>query len=167
VIDLEVYRQERLREVAGEAERLLAEADAAVASELDVARRAFESILAEARADGTAAAQRELDLARARGRRKAQEIVLAAQREVYDGLGDRARSAASALRADPGYDALLDRLEQLARQQLGNDARIQRDPPDLGGVVAEAHGQHVDYSLAALIDRSVRRLGQEVEGLWT
>jgi vacuolar-type H+-ATPase subunit E/Vma4 len=167
VIDLEAYRQERLRQVSGEAERLLAEADAAVASELDVARRSVEAILAEARAEGAAAAQRELDLARARGRREAQGIVLAARREVYEGLSDRARSAAFALRTDPGYDALLDRLEQLARQQLGNDARIERDPPELGGVVAEAHGRRVDYSLAALIDRSVRGLDQEVEGLWT
>jgi vacuolar-type H+-ATPase subunit E/Vma4 len=167
VIDLEAYRTARLGDAAAAADRLLAEADAAVAAELEHARRTAETILAEARADGTADAQRELELARARGRRRARAIVLAARQEAYQGLRERGHAAAQALRTGPRYTALLDRLEQLARGQLGPDARVERDPPDLGGVIAEADGRRVDYSLAALVDRSVQGLGGEVEELWT
>lgn len=166
-MELEAFRRARLAEVAAEADRLLAEADASVASELEVARRTAEAVLSQARSDGAAEAEREMELARARGQRSARGIVLAARREAYQGLCERARATAFELRATPGYGALLDRVERLVRQQLGDDTRIERDPVDLGGVLAEAHGRRVDYSLAALVDRSVRGLGEEVEQLWT
>jgi hypothetical protein len=72
-----------------------------------------------------------------------------------------------ALRDDPGYPALIDRLERLAREQLGPAAEIERDPPLMGGVLGRAGGQHVDYTLPAISERHLQAMGAEVERLWS
>jgi vacuolar-type H+-ATPase subunit E/Vma4 len=166
VIDLHVFRAARLEEAAVEARRVLAEADAVVAAELESARRTAEAIIREARAEGVSDAERELELGRARGQRRARGIVLAARRDAYEHLREGALAAAFERRGTPGYAALVDRLERRVAAQLGDAARIERDPPDLGGLRAEAGGRRVDCSLGALVDRALRDLGREVETLW-
>jgi len=167
VSELEVFRSARLAMVSREADTLLADTDASVASELADARREADAILAQARADGIAEAERQMATAQARGQRGARRIVLAARSEAYQDLCDQARVAVLGLRGSSEYPRLLDRLERLARERLGEGVAIERDPPDRGGVIAEAQGRRVDHSLVALVERSIAGLGEEVERLWT
>jgi vacuolar-type H+-ATPase subunit E/Vma4 len=110
-------------------------------------------MIAEARADGEASAERATAVEHVRARRRARGAVLQARRDVLIRLRRAALEAAMAARSDPAYAALLERLSALAREQLGADARLVVDPPDAGGVVAEADGRRVDYSIGALVDR--------------
>ena len=55
----------------------------------------------------------------------------------------------------------------MARDQLGPGARIERDPPELGGVVATAGTRRVDYTLTALAERALNDHADEVTALWT
>ena len=93
--------------------------------------------------------------------------VLAAQREVYEEFCRRARAAALALREEPEYPALLDRLAEAARRELGERAEIERDPLADGGVVARDGTRSVDYTLPALADLAIAELGPHVRKLWT
>jgi vacuolar-type H+-ATPase subunit E/Vma4 len=164
-MNLEAYRRGRFEEARANAEWVAAEGESMAAARLDEASRAAVAIIAEARADGTAQADREMAVTRAHEQRRSHRIVLEARRRSYEGLGLQARAGARELRSDPAYPAILDRLEQLSREQLGDGALIERDPAD-GGVVAEAGGRRVDYSLPALAERCLRRLGAEIEELW-
>ena len=78
--------------------------------------------------------------------------------------------SAPSLRHDPRYGALLDRLESLARQQLGAGAAVERDPVVAGravvGVIATLGSRRVSYTLPALARRALRELGEEVAGAW-
>ena len=53
------------------------------------------------------------------------------------------------------------------RAQLGAGATITRDPPGEGGVVAEAAGRRVDYTLPALARLALADLGKPIEELLT
>ncbi|MGZ8437164.1 MAG: hypothetical protein ACXWXR_01325 [Candidatus Limnocylindrales bacterium] len=164
-MNLEAYRRARLIEAGAYAERLGAESESMAAARLDEASRAAVATIAEARAEGAAQADREMAIARAHGQRRAHRIVLEARRKAYEDLGSRARQGALGLKSDATYPALLDRLGQRSREQLGEAASIERDPAD-GGVVAGAGGRRVDYSLPALAERCLRGLGAEIEELW-
>ncbi len=164
-MNLETYRRGRLEDARANVERIAAEGESMAAARLDKASRAADLIIAEARADGAAQAGREMAITRVHEQRRSHRMVLEARRRAYEDLGERASAAARELRPDPAYPALLDQLERLSREQLGDGARIERDPAD-GGVVAEAEGRRVDYSLAALTERCLRRLGAKVEELW-
>jgi vacuolar-type H+-ATPase subunit E/Vma4 len=164
-MNLEAYRRGRLEEARTNAEWVAAESESMAAARLDEASRAAVAIIAEARADGAAQADREMAITRAHEQRRSHRIVLEARRRSYERLGSQARAGARELRSDPAYPALLDRLVQLSREQLGDGALIERDPAD-GGVVAGAGGRRVDYSLPALAERCLRRLGTEIEELW-
>jgi vacuolar-type H+-ATPase subunit E/Vma4 len=164
-MNLVAYRLGRLEEARANAERLTAEGKSMAAAELDEASRAATAIVDEARADGAAQADREMAVVRAHDQRRSHRIVLEARRKAYQELGAQARAGVRELRPDPAYPALLDRLEQWSREQLGEGATIERDPAD-GGVVAEAAGRRVDYSLPALAERCLGVLGAEIEELW-
>jgi len=164
-MNLEAYRRGRLEEARANAERLAAEGESMAAARIDEASGAAIAIIAEARADGAAQADREMAITRTHEQRRSHRIVLEARRRAYEDLGTRGRAGARELRPDPAYPALLDRLEQLTREQLGDGALIERDPAD-GGVVAEFEGRRVDYSLPALVERCLRTLGAEIEELW-
>ncbi len=66
------------------------------------------------------------------------------------------------MRDDPRYPALLDHFEAVAREQLGDDAVIERDPIPGGGIVAELGSRRVDYTLPQLADRALEVLADEV-----
>lgn len=89
---------------------------------------------------------------------------LTAQREALEELRARSAAAVRALRDDPCYPRLLDRLGALARAAGGADLVIEEQPD--GGVLAEAPGRIVDCTLTALAARAVDALGAEVERLW-
>jgi vacuolar-type H+-ATPase subunit H len=143
----------------------LAAAEAEATATVAAAEAQAAELVARARAEGAADAEAMLAADRARGGREARRIVLAARRQAYDLLRGRARAGVAALRADPAYPAILERLTARARALLGADAGIAPHPD--GGVLASAPGRRCDLSLPALADRAVDSLGPEVERLWT
>jgi vacuolar-type H+-ATPase subunit E/Vma4 len=147
---------DQVRAAAGaDGERLLARA-----------RAEAEAVLTEARRQGTADGAALAAAERARQRRRARGLVLEAERQAYEALRERSRAAVRALREDPGYPALRQRLTRLALDVAGPGAVVAAEHPD-GGVVAQAPGVRVDCSLDRLAARAVDALGGEVVGLWT
>jgi hypothetical protein len=132
---------------------------------LERARSTAEDLVADARAAGEATATATVAVRLAQSRREARRSALAAQRELYDELRRRCRSAASALSATAEYQGLRRQLVDNARRQLGPDAVVEESP--YGGIVASAGTERVDLSLPALADRALDRSGPEVTGLWT
>lgn len=166
-IALEPVRRTLLDDARRAAGEIVAEAQRRAEQIVDDARSEADEALGEARrrAEASAAAQAEQTLAR--DRRAAYSNVLRTRDELRRELTDRVRSAAVDLRHDPRYPALLDQLEQLAREQLGGEIEIERDPQPGGGIVATAGGRRVDYRLAALADRAVNAIADEVVKLWS
>ena len=148
-----------------DADEVLAAADRDVAATLAAARTEAAELLADARARGAADAEAILVGERAHAARESRSIVLEQRRLAYDDLRRRARDAVSALRSDPAYPALLDRLRERACEALGPDVRIREH--DRGGVVAEAGTRRVEYTLDSLADDCLDRMGAHVEELWS
>jgi vacuolar-type H+-ATPase subunit E/Vma4 len=157
-------RESLLARARADAERVRADAAAEADALLEQARQQAEAILAEARERGASEGAEISAAARARARRRARGLVLASQRQAYETLRERSRDAVRALRDDPSYRRLRQRLERIARELAGASAVIVEAPD--GGVVAEGSGRRIDCSLGALADRAVDALGAEVEELW-
>jgi vacuolar-type H+-ATPase subunit E/Vma4 len=166
-IDIHVAREALLEDARARAARRLAAADAETDQRIAAARREAATIIAQARArgetEGRIAGARDAAVQRSFAHLK----VLAAQRDVYDEFRRRARDATLALRDDPAYPALLDRLTASARRDLGDGAEIERDPPEVGGVRARDGTRSVDYTLPALADRAIAELGPRLRAVWT
>ncbi len=166
-MSLDTAREALLGDARREAEAILARADTEAGARLQDARRQAEELRVRARAQGEAEGRAGAARTRAGGRFAARMLVLAAKRASYDALLEQARRAALALREDPGYPQLLERLAAAARDDLGPDAELTLDPPGLGGVLGQAGSRAVDYTLAAIAERCVRDLGPRVAELWT
>ena len=158
-------REALLARARADAERLLAEVDAEADEIVARAEAEADAIRAEARAQGEADAAAVLVAERARARRQARVVVLAAQRESYADLSARAAEQVATLRADPGYASWCDGLRENARAALGPAAVVTEHPG--GGVLAEAPGRRVAYTLVGLIEQAVEALGPDLEGLWS
>lgn len=128
------------------------------------ARARAERILERARADGEQQAQAGVETELTRRRREARDLVLAAQRELYDELRRRCREAALGLRASADYPKLCQALAERANAVLGPAASVYESPA--GGMVAVSGSRRVDLSLPTLAEREVERLGSAVERLW-
>jgi len=163
--ELEPVRAALLAAARADAAAVLVAADEDEAATMAAARAQVADLVGAARREGAADAAAMLAADRARGRREARRIELCARQEVLDQLRSRARAAVTALRDDPGYGRLRDRLAARARELAGPDAVIS-EPPD-GGVVAVSAGRRWDLSLPALAERAVDALGPKVERLWT
>ncbi|HUX71309.1 MAG TPA: hypothetical protein VMV41_12405 [Cellulomonadaceae bacterium] len=152
---------------AAERESAQVRADAAVevAGLLESARRESTRIRADAVAEGAAVARGSAALRSARMRREAHEIVLARQDQVYATLVAGVGAAASALRTDPRYPALLDRLTERARELLGPQAVVTESPE--GGIVAERGSRRLDLSLPSVAKAALGAVAPEVSTLWT
>lgn len=157
------------RALVSAAERDAALAVAAADAEAEAIRRGAaqdaEAIRREARIQGEADGQHVRVVERARARRRARATVLSAQGAAYSRLREEARAAVGALRDDPGYPALRDRLTAQARALVGAEATVTESPD--GGVVAEATGRSAVLTLAALADQVLDTLGPDLEALWT
>jgi len=153
---------------AAEAEANAAAVAAAkeAAAELSLAEAQIAGLLDGARTEAESAVGRETSRILGRARSDAGRAVLGAQRDLYDELCARAKTAALELRHDPGYAGLLVRLQAIARARLGDDATLDVDPPDAGGVRGFSGSRHVDLSLPALAERALASLGPELERLW-
>jgi vacuolar-type H+-ATPase subunit E/Vma4 len=161
---LEPVRAWLLAAARAEAEHLAAEAAADAERQVAGARAEADAILADARAQGSAEGSALAAAERARTRRLARRLVLQAEREAYEELQARSRAAVRALRQDPGYPALRERLTRLALAAAGPGARVSEHPD--GGVVAEAPDIRVDCTLDGLAERAITALGGEVAELW-
>ncbi len=151
------------------AERESAEVRAGAESEVTQLRenadREAARIRADAVAEGTAVARGSAALRAARTRREAHEIVLDRQNQVRAALVAAVGAAASALRADPRYPALLDRLTERARELLGPQAVVTEGPE--GGVVAERGSRRLDLSLPSVAEATLESMAPEVSALWS
>lgn len=124
------------------------------------AQQRADAVRSDARLQGEQDAAVLLSAERAKSRRAARTIVLAAQRAAYDDLRAQARSAIQQLLADP---AVRGRLEAQACTQLGADVTVRELPG--GGFVAETpDGRTVDASVSALVDGALA--GVDLEALW-
>lgn len=140
--------------------------NAAAARRLELAREEAEAQVAQGRLEGERAGKRAAARVRAAAIRESRGSRLQAQQALVDELRAQAREAARRLCEGPGYDELLDRLSVTARNQLGPDAKMERDPPGLGGLRARAGTRSVDYTLPTLVERTIEELGEAVEALW-
>lgn len=138
-----------------------ADADRTVASARHETDEALDRVRRRAEATARARAERARDDAR----RAANTDLLRTRDALRRDLATRIRDAVSRLPDDPRYPALLDRLEELAHDQLGSEAEIVPDPD--GGFVATAGGRRVDYRLNALADRALDAIADEVVRLWS
>lgn len=129
------------------------------------AQQEADAVRAEARAQGEADAEAVLVRARTAARRQAREVVLRAQREVYDDLHQRVRHAVTTLREDPRYPLLLALLEVRARKALGPDAQV-REAPE-GGVTAESSGRRYVCTLPDLAEAALAAVEPDLEKLWS
>ena len=157
---LEPLRAALLTRARAEAARIQAAADTDAQQIVAAAREQAAKVLAQARTDGEAQAAALLATEAALSRQAARGLVLGAQRDMYDDLRARARSAVRDLLDD------LDRRAQLAatlRSRLGTQALI-RDHPD-GGLLAETDdGRSIDASIGALVDAVIN--AKDLEQLW-
>jgi erythromycin esterase-like protein len=161
---LDPVRSALRRRAAADAAAVLAAADAEARAVLAAARREAADIRAAARAEGERDAAAVEAAERARARARARAVVLAARRRAYDRLRDRSRAAVRALRADPVYPRLRERLRERVAARLGPGAEIGEHPD--GGVLARDGARRVDLGLDVLADLAVDGLGAEVEQLW-
>jgi vacuolar-type H+-ATPase subunit E/Vma4 len=149
---LEPVRRALLEDAATTADELVASAVREVDAMVHEIERQCDAEVAEVERRSAEAARASRD-----------QHVTAVRRQRYEA----AREAARGLRSDPGYPALLDHLEAVARAQLGGAAVIRRDPEPDGGVVAELGTRRVDYSLPELADRALDALPDETRETWT
>jgi vacuolar-type H+-ATPase subunit E/Vma4 len=166
-MNLEPLRRALLEHAEAEAARIRAAAEARAAETVARAEREGAASVEQAALAGAATGRLGGDRDLAAALRRARTEVLHARRDLHDELRARVRAAALALRAEPGYPALLEELAAAARHQLGEDAVVDVDPSDAGGVRATAAGRSVDYSLVAMADRCLERLAARLEELWT
>jgi hypothetical protein len=149
-----------------DAKRQVAAAVAARSRCVAEAQATARGLIEQGRLDGERLAGEESRRRLAVAYRQARELVLGAQRALAEELRRRARAGALALRDEPGYDTLVERLGSLARSQLGEAAELTIDPPGRGGVVARAGAASVDYTLPAVADRALDGLDARLETLW-
>lgn len=165
-MNLEPLRTALTAEAEADAQRRRAELEAACERRVAEAEAKAKALTQQGQLDGAQAAAQEALRRRAAASRRARELRLEAQRALLDELRARAREAALRLRTDPRYPELLDRLSRAAKSQLGPKAELVVDPPELGGVLGQAGGVSVDYTLPALVDRALDELDGRLEALW-
>ncbi|MCV2393568.1 hypothetical protein OEB99_04540 [Actinotalea sp. M2MS4P-6] len=152
-------------DAARAADSVLADATAR-AEELDAAARGeSDAILARAVADGTAAGRAAAALADARARREAHGHVLATAQRLRAETVARTVSAATALRDDPRYPALLEAWTARCRTVLGADAEVRPVPE--GGVVGELGSRRLDLRLTTLAERAAEDVLVEEGDPWS
>jgi vacuolar-type H+-ATPase subunit E/Vma4 len=153
-----------LRRAQDQADDMLTRARHEAEAITSAARDSAEAAVSQARAAGRREAAALAEAERARGRAEARAALLAARQEALNDLRARVSAEIAALRAEPGYDRLLDGLTRAARAAAGPDALL-AFPPD-GGVIARSPTAVVDCSLPRLAELAVQALGPAVQELW-
>jgi hypothetical protein len=164
-MSLEPVRIALLAEAESEAERRAGRADEQAAAQVRQAEEQKAALILRARTEGEAAAALEAASELAQARRRARQLVLEAQRAVYDDVRREAHATAQRLRSEERYRDVLDRLAARVGEELGADAEIERDPPD-GGVIGRLDNRRVDHTLPAVVERWLARHAIDLERLW-
>jgi vacuolar-type H+-ATPase subunit H len=157
-------RAHMLRRANDRADQILSDARHEAAAILSQARLSAERAVSEAQGDGRTEGAKLAAKVRSRAREEVMSLLLTAEREMHEELCRTVRTAVAGLRDQPGYDQLLARITELARQAAGPGAVVAESPS--GGVVARADGVLVDCSLPRLADRAVEELAGDIRALW-
>ena len=165
-MSMERLRDAFLATVEAEIAAQAAAADAARQARETAVRGELEAAVAAARDAGSAEAQAAGARMVADARRQARRDLLAARAELYEGLRDECLGRAAELRGSARERQLVRRLRGELRRRLGDRAEIEADPDGHGGVVARDGARMIDCSLPTLVERSMQRLGPDVEELW-
>jgi vacuolar-type H+-ATPase subunit E/Vma4 len=165
--ELEPVRQALLADAQARADRILDDAVRGSDLETEGARQDADAEIERATRRGAATAQARISRQLATARDVAHHQILETKNDIRNRFRDAVHDAALDLRSDIRYPTLLDQLERLARDQLGAHARIERDPAELGGIVAIDGSRRVDYTLPALAERALDSIADRVTELWT
>ncbi len=157
-------RDELLAAARQTAAAVLAAADQDAQARRTKAEREAAHRLTAAREQGAHDAGTALERTRKQGERRARQVLLAAQREVYEELRCRVLERAQELRNEPGYPGLIAALTSLAKARLGEQAIVVEHPT--GGIIADGKGRHIDLSLNALAERALAACPAQVGSLW-
>lgn len=163
---LQPVRRARLADAKTEADQVIAAATASAETMIADATAEADADVERARSRLERSARAHDEQLHSRIRDDARRSVLATQEQIRQTLIEAVHRAAGDLRSDPRYPMLLDRLEELARVQLGDDAVVERDPEPDGGVIARTELRTVDYRLPVLADRALDALADGVASLW-
>jgi len=161
---LDPVRRALLDDARRDVDAMLAQADTEAAAIREDAGARAREIRESAVSLGEDDAAATLRAERTRARRRARQLLLGAQRDMYDELRRAALERAALLRQEPGYSRAIEGLTARARDDLGPDAAVTDHPS--GGVVAEANGRHVSFTVESLVDEALGSLGADLEGLW-
>jgi vacuolar-type H+-ATPase subunit E/Vma4 len=164
---LEPVRATLLADANAEAERIVREATRSADRLVNQAEHDADAEVVEVERRGEASARALDDQHVARARDEAHSIIMRTQEIFHQQLAEAVRDAALDLRNDPRYPALLDHFADVARNQLGDAAIIERDPEPGRGIIAVAGTRRVDYTLPALADRALDALSDETAALWS
>ena len=158
-VSLDAARDALLADAARRPSAIAREAEAEAREQLAAARRAGRRARRRARAQGEA--EGRVEAARERGARGAARAHDGARRPARGlrGAARRARAAVLALRGEAGYAELLERLAAAARRDLGDDAAVESDPPDAGGVRGTAGSRASTTRCRRSPTRCVEELG--------
>ncbi len=133
-----------------DARTIVTEAELEAARMRAEAQRRATATVEQAGREGEVVARHQAEIALRATRRETRALLLAAERTIDDRLRQDAVTAVLALRRDTAYPSLLDALTRLARECLGPDATIDRDPPTGGGVIARAGTRTLNLTLPSL-----------------
>lgn len=162
---LEPVRAALLASARADADAVLAQARAQVADRLGRARDRAAGLVAQAWAEGEAAAELHAAADRARCRREARRLVLAAQRTLEEALDEAVVAGARRLRRHEGYPGAVARLSDRARTVLGPQAEITESID--GGVVAASATRRLDLRLTTLARAALADRAGELNRVWT
>jgi len=165
-VSLERLRDSFLATVSAEIAAQEEAAEAVRQARGTAVRDQLEGEAAAARAAGRAEAAAAGARAVADARRQAHRELLAARAGLYEGLHAECVRRAAALRGSERERRLVRRLSAELRRRLGDRAQIETDPGGRGGAVGREGARMIDCSLPVLVERSLERLGPEVEELW-
>lgn len=163
---IEPVRRALLDDAATEADRIVADARRDAESMVEEAEAEVRTEIRRAEERAERSARARADRALARTRNDTHRDILRAKHDIHRRLVEAARAAALSLQDDPRYPRLLEAIEQLARDRLGPDVEIERDPAGRGGIIGTAGSHSVDYTLPTLADRALGSLADDMAELW-
>ena len=160
---LETVRNHHLAAARARADEVLRDAHVQAQQIAGKSSADAAALIENAEKEGEEAASLDTSREWTADRRRARGIILAAQQGVYRDLNT---AAAAAVRADPRYRVLLERLADESRRRLGPGADVEVDFSGDAGVRATRKDRHIARSLDGIVTDSIERLGSEIEELW-
>jgi vacuolar-type H+-ATPase subunit E/Vma4 len=165
-VTLDTLERATLADASEQAREIRAAAERRALQTLDATRAEAEALLAGRRARAERRAELEERRHLARARADAHALVLHAQRSVLADATEAAHASAHAVRSDPRWARLSERLAADARQRLARFGSVRISATPDGGLVAQAGSLQIDHSLGAQVERALRTLASDLQRLW-